>query len=104
MQKLGILHGAAAYGCQDKEGQIKETESFQLDLIIHQCPIHCFLKEMQKEQDILHATDEEALDAYKLVTKYEKLIPSLNLAHAFAEAIKIAPNLKKYNHYSEFMW
>ena len=32
--------------------------------------------------------------AYKLVTKYEKLNPSLEPCHAFAEAIKIAPKLK----------
>ena len=41
------------------------------------------------------ATDEEALNAYKLVTKYENLNPSLEPSHAFAEAIKIAPKLNK---------
>ena len=41
------------------------------------------------------ATDEEALEAYKLVTKYENLNPSLEPSHAFAEAIKIAPSLDK---------
>ena len=39
------------------------------------------------------ATDEEALEAYRLVTKYENLNPSLEPSHAFAEAIKIAPRL-----------
>ena len=46
-----------------------------------------------KESKIYFATDEEALNAYKLVTKYEKLNPSLEPSHAFAEAIKIAPKL-----------
>ena len=41
------------------------------------------------------ATDEEALSAYKLVTKYENLNPSLEPSHAFAEAIKLAPKLSK---------
>ena len=41
------------------------------------------------------ATDEEALSAYKLVTKYENLNPSLEPSHAFAEAIKLAPQLSK---------
>ena len=41
------------------------------------------------------ATDEEALSAYQLVTKYENLNPSLEPSHAFAEAIKIAPKLSK---------
>ena len=40
-------------------------------------------------------SDEQALDAYKLVTKHEKLNPSLEPSHAFAEAIKIAPKLSK---------
>ena len=39
------------------------------------------------------ATDEEALSAYKLVTKHENLRPSLEPSHAFAEAIKLAPKL-----------
>ena len=38
---------------------------------------------------------EEALNAYKLVKKFEKLNPSLEPSHAFAEAIKIAPKLNK---------
>ena len=41
------------------------------------------------------ATDEAALNAYKLVTKLEKINPSLEPSHAFAEAIKIAPKLSK---------
>ena len=41
------------------------------------------------------ATDEEALNAYKLVTKYENLNPSLEPSHAFAEAIKLAPKLSR---------
>ena len=42
-----------------------------------------------------YANDEDALEAYKLVTKLEKLNPSLEPSHAFAEAIKIAPKLSK---------
>ena len=38
---------------------------------------------------------QEALEAYKLVTKFEDLNPSLEPSHAFAEAIKIAPKLSK---------
>ena len=41
------------------------------------------------------ATDEEALAAFGLVSKLEKVRPSLEPAHAFAEAIKIAPKLSK---------
>ena len=56
--------------------------------------MHCFLKDTRRARYTL-ATDEEALNAYKLVTKYENLNPSLEPAHAFAEAIRIAPKLNK---------
>ena len=56
--------------------------------------MHCFLKDTKRAR-YTFATDEEALNAYKLVTKYENLNPSLEPSHAFAEAIKIAPKLGK---------
>ena len=93
--KLGILHGAASYVCQNKEGQINETESISAGLDYPGVsPIHCFLKDSRRAR-YTYATDEDALKAYKLVTKYEKLNPSLEPSHAFAEAIKIAPKLNK---------
>ena len=91
---IGILHGAASYVCQNKEGQINETESVSAGLDYPGVsPMHCFLKDSKRAR-YTFATDEEALKAYKLVTKYEKLNPSLEPCHAFAEAIKIAPKLK----------
>ena len=91
--KLGILHGAASYVCQNSDGQIKETESISAGLDYPGVsPMHCFLKDSGRAR-YFSATDEEALEAYKLVTKYENLNPSLEPSHAFAEAIKIAPRL-----------
>ena len=93
--KLGILHGAASYVCQSSEGQINETESISAGLDYPGVsPLHCFLKDTKRAR-YTYATDEEALNAYKLVTKFEKLNPSLEPCHAFAEAIKIAPKLRK---------
>ena len=93
--KLGILHGAAAYVCQNTEGQINETESISAGLDYPGVsPIHCFLKDTKRAR-YTSATDEEALKAYQLVTKLEKIKPSLEPSHAFAEAIKIAPKLNK---------
>tara|TARA_B110000027_G_scaffold24350_1_gene26530 strand:- start:549 stop:1781 length:1233 start_codon:yes stop_codon:yes gene_type:complete len=93
--KLGILHGAAAYVCQDNEGQINDTESISAGLDYPGVsPIHCFLKDTRRAR-YTSATDEAALNAYKLVTKLEKINPSLEPSHAFAEAIKIAPKLSK---------
>jgi len=93
--KLGILHGAAAYVCQNKEGQINETESISAGLDYPGVsPIHCFLKDSKRAR-YTFATDEDALKAYQMVKKYEKLNPSLEPSHAFAEAIRIAPKLNK---------
>ena len=93
--KIGILHGAASYVCQNNEGQIHETESISAGLDYPGVsPIHCFLKDTKRAR-YTFATDEEALNAYKLITKFEKLNPSLEPSHAFAEAIKIAPKLSK---------
>ena len=93
--KIGILHGAAQYVNQDFEGQIEETESISAGLDYPGVsPIHCFLKDTKRAR-YTGATDEEALSAYKLVTKYEILNPSLEPSHAFAEAIKLAPQLSK---------
>tara|TARA_B100001996_G_scaffold13988_1_gene11641 strand:- start:1303 stop:2538 length:1236 start_codon:yes stop_codon:yes gene_type:complete len=91
--KIGVLHGAAAYCVQNSDGQINETESISSGLDYPSVsPIHCLLKDAGRAR-YTHATDEEALDAFKLVTELEEISPSLEPAHAFAEAIKIAPNL-----------
>ena len=89
--KIGILHGAMQYVNQDNMGQIEETESISAGLDYPGVsPLHCLLKDVKRAR-YTSATDEEALKAYQLVTKYEDLNPSLEPSHAFAEAIKIAP-------------
>ena len=91
--KIGILHGAKQYVMQNKEGQISKTESISAGLDYPGIsPLHCFLKDAKRAR-YTSATDEEALQAYQLVTKLEDISPSLEPSHAFAEAIKIAPRL-----------
>ena len=92
--KIGILHGAAQYVIQNKEGQIGSTDSISAGLDYPGIsPLHCFLKDTKRAK-YTSATDEEALKAYQLVSKLENISPSLEPSHAFAEAIKIAPKLK----------
>ncbi len=93
--KIGVLHGALQYVIQDTEGQIEETESISAGLDYPGVsPLHCFLKDSLRARYCAQ-TDEESLEAFKLVSKLEKIRPSLEPAHAFAEAIKIAPRLNK---------
>ena len=95
--KIGVLHGSAAYCVQNSDGQINETESISSGLDYPSVsPIHCLLKDTGRAKYTC-ATDEEALEAFKLVTKLEEISPSLEPAHAFAEAIKIAPKLDDSN-------
>ena len=92
--KIGILHGAAQYVIQDKEGQIGSTESISAGLDYPGIsPLHCFLKDAKRAR-YTSASDEDALKAYELVSKLENISPSLEPSHAFAEAIRLAPKLK----------
>jgi tryptophan synthase beta subunit len=95
--KVGILHGAAQYVIQDKEGQIGSTESISAGLDYPGIsPLHCFLKDTKRAK-YTSVNDEEALKAFQLVSKLENISPSLEPSHAFAEAIKMAPKLKSYD-------
>jgi len=93
--KIGVLHGAMQYVVQNKDGQIEETESISAGLDYSGVsPLHCFLKDTKRARYV-SASDEDALNAYKLVTKYEKINPSLEPCHAFAIACKEARKMDK---------
>merc|ERR1711991_894406 len=88
--KVGVLHGAMQYVNQDKMGQIEETESISAGLDYPGVsPLHCFLKDTKRAR-YTAASDEDALNAFKIVSKYENLKPSLEPSHAFSVAIKEA--------------
>ncbi len=93
--KIGVLHGAMQYVVQNKDGQIEETESISAGLDYSGVsPLHCFLKDTKRARYV-SASDEDALNAYKLVTKYEKINPSLEPCHAFSIACKEARKFHK---------
>ena len=93
--KIGILHGAMQYVVQNKDGQIEETESISAGLDYSGVsPLHCYLKDSKRARYV-SASDEEALNAYKLVTKFENINPSLEPCHAFAIACKEAKKLSR---------
>ena len=55
-------------------------------------PLHCYLRDARRAR-YTSASDEEALKAFKLVSRLENISPSLEPSHAFAEAIRLAPKL-----------
>jgi tryptophan synthase beta chain len=91
----GVLHGMMTYLLQDKEGQIKETHSVSAGLDYPGVgPEHAFLKDTKRVK-YTSATDDEAVNAFLLLTRTEGIIPALESSHAVAQAIKLAKTRSK---------
>jgi len=91
----GVLHGAMQYLLQDEDGQILNTHSISAGLDYPGVgPEHSFLKDAGLVEYTI-ATDDEALEAFRLLSNLEGIIPALESAHAVAHALKIAPKMKK---------
>jgi tryptophan synthase beta chain len=91
----GVLHGNRTYLLQTGDGQIKEGHSISAGLDYPGIgPEHSWLKDSGRV-DYVAITDDEALAAFQLLTRLEGIIPALEPAHALAEVIKRAPQMKK---------
>lgn len=91
----GVLHGALSYVLQDKIGQILTTHSISAGLDYPGVgPEHSFLKAKGRVK-YDYVTDDEALDAFKILTKTEGIMPALESAHAIAYAIKLADKMSE---------
>ncbi|MGD6844109.1 tryptophan synthase subunit beta [Bacillus infantis] len=93
--KPGVLHGALMYLLQDEDGQIQEAHSISAGLDYPGVgPEHSYLKDTGR---VVYEsiTDEEALDALKLLCRLEGIIPALESAHAVAYSIKLAAGMPK---------
>ncbi len=90
---IGMLHGSMSYILQDRNGNIMETHSISAGLDYPGVgPEHAFLKEIGRVEYVT-ATDEEALEAFFLLSKTEGILPALESAHALAYVQKIAGQL-----------
>ncbi len=91
----GVLHGNRTYLLQDADGQIIEAHSISAGLDYPGIgPEHAWLHDM-KRVNYVHATDQEALDAFQLCAKQEGIIPALEPAHALAYTGELAKKLAK---------
>lgn len=93
-KNIGILHGMKTYIMQDENKNVKEAYSISSGLDYPGIgPEHAYLGETHR---VIYdsITDEEAIEAFKILTKEEGIIPALESSHAIAYCIKIA---KKYN-------
>jgi tryptophan synthase beta chain len=91
----GVLHGNRTYLLQDGDGQILEGHSISAGLDYPGVgPEHSWLRDTGRVTYV-PATDKEALDAFQVCTRVEGIIPALEPAHALAQVIKLAPNMRK---------
>lgn len=93
--QIGVLHGMKTYIMQDKKGNIKDAYSISAGLDYPGIgPEHAYLNKTGRvKYDAI--TDKEAVNAFKLLTRLEGIIPALESSHAIAYAIKIAKNYQK---------
>mgnify|MGYP001347462706 CR=1 FL=1 len=89
----GVLHGNRTYLMNDEDGQISDTHSVSAGLDYPGVgPEHAWLKDI-KRAEYTAVTDDEALAAFRMLTRTEGIIPALESSHAVAYAIKAAPTL-----------
>ncbi len=89
----GVLHGNRTYLLQDDDGQITEAHSISAGLDYPGIgPEHSWLKDIGRVA-YFSATDDEALEMFKLCSELEGIIPALEPAHALAHVARIAPDL-----------
>jgi len=93
--RKGVLHGMLTYVLQDENGQVRSTQSISAGLDYPGVgPEHAFLKDSGRASYVT-VSDDEAMEAFHLVSQKEGIIPALESAHAIAYAVKLAKEMKK---------
>jgi tryptophan synthase beta chain len=91
----GVLHGMLTYLLQDKFGQVTETHSISAGLDYPGVgPEHANLKDLKRAK-YLECTDDEAVNAFLMLSKLEGIIPALESSHAVSFAMKLAKKIDK---------
>ncbi|HUI57150.1 MAG TPA: tryptophan synthase subunit beta [Bryobacteraceae bacterium] len=90
----GVLQGAYSYVLQNEDGQIALTHSVSAGLDYAMIgPEHAWLHD-QNRAEYTAASDADALDAARILSRGEGIIPALESAHAVAEAVRRAPGAR----------
>ncbi|MGH1373527.1 MAG: tryptophan synthase subunit beta [Cellvibrionaceae bacterium] len=91
----GVLHGNRTYLMEDEDGQIIETHSVSAGLDYPGVgPEHAWLKDIGRAEYVA-INDDEAMDAFRSLTRIEGIMPALESSHALAYAAKLAPTMDK---------
>lgn len=90
----GVLHGSYSFVMQDRFGQILPTHSISAGLDYPGVgPEHAFMK-LRGRIHYGSVTDDEAVDAFKLLSETEGILPALEPAHAIAYLKKMPPKFR----------
>src|SRR5262249_55760244 len=93
--RSGVLHGNRTYLLMNDDGQINEAHSISAGLDYPGIgPEHSWLHDVGRVT-FLSATDDEAVNAFQLLSKLEGIIPALEPAHAIAKVLELAPGKPK---------
>jgi tryptophan synthase beta chain len=91
----GVLHGMMTYLLQDKYGQIQPVYSISAGLDYPGVgPEHAYLHDIGRVH-YTSVTDNEAIEAFEMLSRLEGIIPALESAHAVAYAAKLIPQISK---------
>lgn len=91
--RTGVLHGAKSYMLQDEDGQTMESHSISAGLDYPGVgPEHAWLKDLGRAK-YWGISDAEAMDALRLLSRTEGIIPAIETAHALAGALKLGKTL-----------
>lgn len=92
--RMGVLHGAKSYMLQDEDGQTMESHSISAGLDYPGVgPEHAWLKDLGRAK-YWGISDAEAMDALRLLSRTEGIIPAIETSHALAGALKLGKALK----------
>ncbi len=91
--RAGILHGNLTYLLENDEGQIQGTHSISAGLDYPGVGPELAAMLEDGHLDLDTATDSEALEAFKTLTRSEGIIPALESSHALASGIRIAAGM-----------
>ncbi len=84
----GVLHGTYSYLLQDELGQVSTTHSISAGLDYPSIgPEHAYLRDVGRV-DYTSVSDQEALEAFKILSELEGIIPALESSHAVAYCMK----------------
>lgn len=91
----GVLHGTRTYVLQDENGQTRESHSISAGLDYPGVgPEHAYLHDTGRAE-YRAITDDEAMEAFALLSKSEGIIPAIETAHALAGAMQVGRELGK---------